>query len=162
MTLRIEDAPLVRGLGRYLADLPGPTLHAAFVRSPLAHGRLITVDVATARSAPGVVDVLTASDLGLAPLRGHPMLGAQSTRPALALDEVRFTGDPFAVVVADNAARAFDAAEQVTAEIEPLPVVRFGDDRAPLVWELTTGREEEVLGGTDRVVRSEERRVGTQ
>jgi carbon-monoxide dehydrogenase large subunit len=153
VTLRLEDGPLLEGRGRYLADLPGPTLHAAFVRSPIAHGRLLAVDTTLARTAPGVVAVLTAPDLGLAPIRGHPMLGEHLTRPPLAHDEVRFLGEPLAVVVADSPVRAVDAAERVLVDVEPLPVVRFGDDDAPVVWELATGDEEEVLAGAAAVVR---------
>ena len=153
MTLRVEDGPLLRGQGRYLADLAGPRLHAAFVRSAVAHGRVVAVDTGPARSAPGVVAVLTAADLGLAPLHGHPMLDARFTRPPLAEGEVRFVGDPLAVVVAETAALAVDAAELVVVDVEPLPVVQLGDDTAPLAWELTTADEGAVIGGADRVVR---------
>jgi aerobic carbon-monoxide dehydrogenase large subunit len=128
-------------------------LHAAFVRSPIAHGRLLAVDTTVARAAPGVVAVATASDLGLAPIRGHPMLDEHLTRPPIAHDELRFVGEPLAVVVADGSARAVDAAEHVVVDVEPLPVVSFGDDDAPVVWELATGAEHDVLAGAAVVVR---------
>ena len=136
----VEDGPLLRGAGRYLSDLPGEKLHAAFVRADVAHGRIVRLDPSAAQAASGVVAVLTADDLGLAPLRGHPMLDARFTRPPLARDTVRFVGEPVAVVVADTAAHAVDAVELVVVEFEPLPVTSSVDDAsAAVAWELATG-----------------------
>jgi aerobic carbon-monoxide dehydrogenase large subunit len=153
VTLRVENGPLLRGQARFLADLPGPALHAAFVRSAVAHARVLAIDTNPARSAPGVVGALTAADLGLAPLRGHPMLDPGFTRPPLAEGEVRFVGDPLAVVVAETAPNAADAAELVVVDVEPLPAVQLRDDIAPLAWELRTADEVTVIGGADLVVR---------
>src|ERR671929_1313467 len=67
---RLEDGPILRGRARYLDDLHLPgALHAVFVRSTVAHARLLAVDTETARSMPGVAAVFTAADLGLDPLR---------------------------------------------------------------------------------------------
>src|SRR5262249_18299545 len=106
-----------------------------------------------ARSALGVVAVFGAADLPLAPLRGHAMLDTRFTRPPLAVDEVRFVGEPIAVVVADSVAHAVDAAEMVRVAVEPRPVTRLGDAGARVGWELTTGSEDAVLAGSDVVVR---------
>jgi aerobic carbon-monoxide dehydrogenase large subunit len=153
-TRSVEDGPLLRGAGRYLSDLPGEKLHAAFVRADVAHGRIVRLDPSAARAARGVVAVLTGDDLGLAPLRGHPMLDARFTRPPLARDTVRFVGEPVAVVVADTLAHAVDAVELVVVEVEPLPVTSSVDDAsAAVVWELATADEQSVVGDADVVVR---------
>ncbi|HZP30932.1 MAG TPA: xanthine dehydrogenase family protein molybdopterin-binding subunit [Acidimicrobiia bacterium] len=140
-------------MGRYLADLPGPALHAVFVRSQVAHGRVVALDTETARSAPGVVAVLTAADLRLGPVRGHPMLDARHARPPLASDELRFVGEPVAVVVAESAACAVDAAELVVVDVEELPVSVLADPDAEVAWELATADRVAVLGGAEVLVR---------
>lgn len=129
---RTEDPVLVRGAGRYTDDiaLPGQA-HAAMVRSRHAHGLLRRIDTEAARKMPGVLAVYTAADLAaygtlrcVPPLTNHD--GSAMTkplRPALATDRVRFVGDPIAVVVADTALQARDAAEAVTLDIEVLPAV---------------------------------------
>ncbi len=131
---RAEDPVLVRGEGRYTddIDLPGQA-HAAFVRSPFAHARLNRVDTDAARAMPGVIAIYTAADLapsryGLLksalPLKsrdGRAML--KPGRPVLASDRVRFVGDTIAMVVAETAAEAQDAAEAVVLDCEPLPAV---------------------------------------
>jgi carbon-monoxide dehydrogenase large subunit len=131
---RTEDPRLLTGGGRYTDDLllPG-TLHAAFVRSSVAHGMLRRVDTSAARRAAGVRLVLTGRDLveagyGTLPCSltltsrdGRPMI--VPPYPALAVDRVRWVGQPIALVVADTLARAKDAAELVVLEIEPLPAV---------------------------------------
>ncbi|NVO17518.1 MAG: xanthine dehydrogenase family protein molybdopterin-binding subunit [Rhodoplanes sp.] len=129
---RTEDPVLVRGTGRYTDDvaLPGQA-YAAMVRSPHAHGLLRGIDAEVARKMPGVLAVYTAADLaGYGTLRCAPPLanhdGSAMTkppRPALAAERVRFVGDPVAVVVAETAFQARDAAESVTLDIEPLPAV---------------------------------------
>jgi carbon-monoxide dehydrogenase large subunit len=129
---RTEDPVLVRGAGRYTDDvaLPGQA-YAAMVRSPHAHGLLRSIGADAARNMPGVLGVYTAADLaGYGTLRCAPPLanhdGSAMTkppRPALAADRVRFVGDPVAVVVAETAFQARDAADSVTLDIEPLPAV---------------------------------------
>jgi carbon-monoxide dehydrogenase large subunit len=120
--LRSEDPGLLRGSRRYVADLDLPgELYAAFARSPVAHGRLVEVHVAQARQMPGVVAVWTASELDIAPHHGFMKVHDDFARPPLATDRVRFVGDSFAVVFAETAAQAEDAANAVWADIEPLP-----------------------------------------
>jgi CO/xanthine dehydrogenase Mo-binding subunit len=125
---RHEDRPLLTGAGRFAADvrLPGQ-LHAAIVRSPLAHASVTGVDVAAARAQPGVAAVVTAADLPPAlriPIRLYPLPGMEAfLQPPLAEDRVRYQGEPVAVVVAEDRYRAEDAAELVTVEYEPLDAV---------------------------------------
>src|SRR5262245_22071346 len=96
---RVEDPTLLTGEARFLADLAdldaGPLLHAVFVRSTTAHGIIREVDTAPASEVEGVVAVLTARDLDL-PAQGAAQLGALA-RPLLAVDRVRFVGEPVAV-----------------------------------------------------------------
>jgi len=126
---RTEDARFLTGRARYLADhdVPG-LLHAAIVRSTVAHARLVGVDVAAARAAPGVVAVWTQADLdraGVARMSHRLVLpGIQPLTWGLLADAVvRFVGDPIAVVVATSRAAAEDAAERVTVAYDPLAVV---------------------------------------
>src|ERR1700755_2668845 len=111
--LRKEDDALIRGKGRYTDDLaPPPALHALVLRSPHAHAKF-TIDVARARSRPGVALILTAEDVGdlgdlpcLFNLEDNPFTGPPY--PILAQDEVRHVGDAIAFVVADTTAAARD------------------------------------------------------
>ena len=151
---RREDAVLVRGEGRYTDDLAlDGQLHAAFVRSPHAHGILRGVDAADALAMKGVVAIYTAADLdgqGYAPLKcvvdiangdGTPML--KPLREALARDKVRFVGDPVAMIVARTAMQARDAAEAVRLDIETLPAVTTAEEAlapdAPQLYDEVPG-----------------------
>lgn len=131
---RTEDPVLVRGEGRFTDDLNAPgQVFLAFVRSPVAHGIVRSVDTGPALGMEGVVAAWTGDDLAAAgygwngsalPLKnrdGTPF--RQTTRRALATDRVRFLGEPVAVVAAETAALAKDAAEAVAVDIEPLPAV---------------------------------------
>ena len=123
---RLEDPRLLTGRGRYLADIERPgMLHAAFVRSPHAHARIRGVDAAAARDLRGVAAVLTAADLNGAPLVDTVAVPglSRTPQPALATDRVRFQGEAVAIVVAGDRYVAEDAAELVTVDYEPLPVV---------------------------------------
>jgi carbon-monoxide dehydrogenase large subunit len=104
------------------------TLHAVFVRSPIAHGLLVPPPVEDALSMPGVVAAHRADTLSLPDLPSSP--GGPGVAPAegmgqppLARDRVRYVGEPVAVVVAESAAQAVDGAEAVWPDVEPLPVV---------------------------------------
>src|ERR1017187_41824 len=128
---RSEDPRILTGSGRYVDDvkLPG-MLHAAFVRSPLAHARVLAVDVTAAQALPGVVAVLTGADLDATTVRGpDPLLafiGLGGTAPdysLLATDKVRFVGDPVAVVIAESRYLAEDGCELVEVDYEDLPPV---------------------------------------
>jgi carbon-monoxide dehydrogenase large subunit len=139
--VRLEDPALLTGEARYVDDLPAEgCLHVAFVRSPLAHGRVTGVGATEALSAPGVVAVycVAGDDLDLAPMKGDPTLPEGLERPPLAMGTVRFVGDIVAAVVAESRAQAVDAAEQVLVDYEPLePVmdlVRALDDEGPLLF----------------------------
>jgi len=126
---RREDPRLVTGTGRFVDDLPFPgCLHVAIVRSPHAHARITAIDAGAARRAPGVIGVYTGADLGRAngampTYAPHPALPIScGTRP-LAVDRVRFVGEPVAAVVATDRYLAEDALEQVSVDYEHLPAV---------------------------------------
>jgi aerobic carbon-monoxide dehydrogenase large subunit len=122
--LRTEDPALLRGTGRYVADLPfTDKLHAVFVRSTIAHGIITAIHVDEASAMQGVVAVWTATELDVAPHHGFVVVHDDFKRPPLTADRVRFVGDAFAVVFADTIEHATDAAEAVWADIDPLPVL---------------------------------------
>ena len=129
---RSEDPKLVRGEGCYTDDLSRPgQAYAVMVRSREAHGVIRSVDVAGAKAMPGVLAVYTAADISAyGPLKCHlPLKNRDGSpirytpRPALAGDKVRFVGDPVVCVIAETVAQAKDAAEAVTIDVAPLPVV---------------------------------------
>src|SRR6266849_629387 len=125
---RVEDARLLSGQGRYVADLALPgMLHVAFVRSPHAHARIVSIDIGVATQAPGVVACLTGDDLEA---HARTMRAPSRMRdyrvtdfPALAVVKVRHVGEAVAVVVATDRYAAEDAAELVRVEYGPRPVV---------------------------------------
>jgi carbon-monoxide dehydrogenase large subunit len=128
---RREDPRMLRGAGRFVDDVASPHAHhLAFVRSPVASGRITGLDVEEARTLPGVIAVLTSADLG------HPHLTAVLERdefvptamPLLAHDRVRYAGEPVVAVVADSRYAAEDAAEAVQVEVEELPAITSLDD----------------------------------
>ncbi len=149
---RLEDDPLVRGLGRYAADAPLPNqAQAYFVRSPHAFADIRSIDTAAAKATPGVIGVLTAADMeGIGNVSQHPPLsgrGGQKLivphRPALAGKTVRHVGEPVAVVIAETLTAAQDAAELVTVDYEErTPVVDLREavrEGAPQVWPEAPG-----------------------
>jgi aerobic carbon-monoxide dehydrogenase large subunit len=118
---RVEDPDLITGRGRYVGDIHIDGLASlAFVRSPIAHGRLNGIDAAAALGVPGVIAVLTAGDLGIPAFHGFMVLNERCARPPLAVGKVRFAGEPVAVVVAETAAAAADGAELVAVDLTPL------------------------------------------
>ncbi len=119
---RKEDPAFLTIGGKYVDDLaPADALHAVFVRSTLAHADLTEVDTTDAAAAPGVVAVFTAADLGFeAKPPDMPMLNQQMLRSPLASERVRYVGEPIAVVLAESREAAFDAAELVYVDYEPL------------------------------------------
>jgi len=149
---RVEDDVLVRGRGRYAADVPLPQqTYAYFVRSPHAFARIVGVETTAAQNARGIVGVFTAKDMeGVGNLGRHPPLNGRGGkglivphRPALAGERVMHVGEPVAMVVAETAAAAQDAAELVAVEYEALTSVI--DARAalapgaPQVWPQAPG-----------------------
>jgi carbon-monoxide dehydrogenase large subunit len=122
---RVEDPRLLTGRGRYIADitLPG-MLHATFVRSTLAHGKISSVDVTEAKALPGVHAVWTGADVQAGIPGGLQIEGMKATmQPVLASAYVRYVGEPLAVVVADSRHIAEDAAALIDVDIELLPAV---------------------------------------
>src|SRR2546430_6000994 len=94
---RREDPRLVTGAGHFVDDIrPERCLHVAFVRSTLAHAKIRSLDVAAAAATPGVVAVLTGDDLRLPPRVGFQMVPEALARPPLAIERVRFVGEPVA------------------------------------------------------------------
>lgn len=130
---RNEDARLLTGRALFVDDvnLPG-MLHLAFVRSPMAHARILSIDTSGARQRRGVHGVYTAQDLGAfwqhGPLLVNPPPIANHvfharTQPLLARDKVRYVGEPVVVIAAESRYLAEDAAEEVFVEYDPLPAV---------------------------------------
>ena len=123
--LRIEDPRLLTAGGTYCADVRDRRLdgavHATYVRSTVAHARLLAVDVGAARALTGVVDVVAGDDVDLAPIPGW--FNPAMVRTHLAADRVRFVGEPLAVVLTERPDQGVDAAESVAVDYEPLPAL---------------------------------------
>ena len=144
---RKEDPVLLRGEGRYTDDLNRPEqLYAVMVRSRMAHGEVRAIDADPARGMQGVHAVITARDLDAAGIRNMPAAGGKhrdgspTPRPPqrpLATDRVRYVGEPIAMVVADTAKLAKDAAESIFVDIDALPAVTTASaaaaENAPLL-----------------------------
>ena len=147
---RYEDARLLRGQGHFIHDtnLAGQA-HLVFVRSPHAHAKIRSIDLAAAAQAPGVLGVYTSEDLLRAGL-GTPAPSLQRKRPdgspmfwrahrGLAEEKVRHVGDPVVAVVASTLLQARDAAERVVVDYADLPSVTVTGEAAlqgaPLVWD---------------------------
>ena len=117
---RIEDPRLLTGTGQYVGDVRAPGMLAmAFVRSPHAAAHISAIDTDVARHMPGVLAVWTSEDCRLAIVHADQGL----RQPVLAADMVRYVGEPVVAVVAEDAYRAEDAAEQVFIEYEPVEAV---------------------------------------
>ena len=136
--VRTEDPRLLTAGGTYVDDLRIPELEQAgrvtFVRSPVAHAAITGIDTSAAKNAPGVVAVLTVADMtdlpppppdsGMTGTEGAPLpLGGKWSEPLLAIDKVRFVGEPVAIVITDDQYQGEDAAELVSVDYEILPAV---------------------------------------
>jgi carbon-monoxide dehydrogenase large subunit/6-hydroxypseudooxynicotine dehydrogenase subunit gamma len=167
---RLEDFPLVTGRGCFVADVSFPNqLHMRVVRSQVAHGRILSIDAAEALAAPGVIAVWTAADVAALPpipFRATKVQGLLPYRqPVLARDVVRYVGEPVAVVFADDAYRAEDAADLVAVDIDPLdPIVEVtaepgefapGHLTEPVVLHKEYGDIEGALAQADHIVELE-------
>ena len=131
---RLEDERMLTGRGRYVSDwhLPGEA-HAHFLRSDRAHAEILSIDTSAALRAPGVLGVFTGRDIAAGGLKSLPAaLPAKGRggmelinpgRPALAQERVRFAGDAVAVVIAETAPAAQDAAELIVVQYRDLPAV---------------------------------------
>ncbi|MDX1375007.1 MAG: xanthine dehydrogenase family protein molybdopterin-binding subunit [Burkholderiales bacterium] len=131
---RLEDARMLKGAGRYVSDwnVEGQA-YGHFLRSDRPHAKIVSIDVSGATALPGVIAVLTGEDVraaghkpmpAAAPMKGRG--GAEQILPprySLSAGRVRYVGEPVALVVAESAALAQDAAEQVLVEYEDLPAV---------------------------------------
>jgi len=166
-----EDARLVAGRGRFVDDLGRPRmLHAAMLRSPHAHARIVSVDTRGAEGLPGVFGILTGAEAVARSGPIRPLIPTTAVVPdyCLAVDRARYVGEPVAAVAAVDRATAEDALERIRVEYEPLPVVvdpeaALGAD-APLlfpelgtnvVWHdtLTYGAVDEAMARADGVLR---------
>ncbi|TME24593.1 MAG: xanthine dehydrogenase family protein molybdopterin-binding subunit [Chloroflexi bacterium] len=169
---RREDPRLITGAGTYVDDLrPSGLCHLVFVRSYLPHANIEAIDLAAARSAPGVIAVVTAVDMKGAPT--FPVSGPKGSRlperPLLNGDRVRFSGDLIGFVIAETREQARDAADLIVVELDPRPVVTdplaaadpgtalvhegFGTniaDESTRIW----GDVEAAFTGAHRVVRA--------
>src|SRR4051794_13733392 len=134
---RREDPRLLTGRGRYVDDVTMPRmLHAHFVRSPAARATLSGLDVTAARELAGVHAVLTAAEVNhQAKAMWNSMLGRDAGGPpprVLADGDVRYVGEPIAIIVASSRAVAEDAADLVVFDIDPIaPVVTIAQALAP-------------------------------
>ena len=131
---RVEDRRFITGHGNYVDDIQLPRQTYAFMlRSPHAHARIVAIDSAAALGVPGVLTVFTGEDLARDGIGDIPCLSALTNRdgtpsvlpphPAIVRDRVRHVGDTVAMVVAETASAARDAAELVAVDYEPLPAV---------------------------------------
>src|SRR5947209_7683416 len=158
---REEDVRLLTGRGRYVDDVPAigphgePAARGYVLRSPHAHARIVSIGVEQAKTAPGVLAVLTGADLkrrGLGTLRpliprrkknGGP--GFVCPQSLLAQDYVRYVGDPVAFIVAETLHQAKDAAERIEIKYEPLPAIITAEAAlaadASAVWRDNPGNE---------------------
>src|SRR5919109_930513 len=146
---RKEDPRFITGRGLFTDDVKvaGAT-YAYFVRSPIAHGRITSIDVSRAKAHPGVIDVFTGKQLRDGGVQGLPtgwLLPEMrlTDRPAIAIDTVRYVGEAVAVVVADTPYAAKDAGELVDVDYDSLPAVADAEQAlssgAPVVHEGAPG-----------------------
>ena len=151
---RVEDAALLTGRGQFTDDMaPAGTRVLAFLRSPYAHARILSMDTSAARAMPGVSAVITATELlaaGVKPLphaaafkRADGSAAVSPPRFPLALEVIRFAGEAVAAVVADTREQARDALEAIQFEVEELPAVTALTDAvaegAPQLWHEAFG-----------------------
>ncbi|MEH2471542.1 carbon-monoxide dehydrogenase large subunit [Nitrobacteraceae bacterium AZCC 2161] len=126
---RMEDARFLSGSGVFVDDLERDgMLHAAILRSSIAHADIVSIDASAALRMPGVHTVITAADIAgevpVIPLRLAPLPEFEPFRqPVIAIDKVRYVGEPIAVVVADSRAIAEDALEAIDVQFEVLSAV---------------------------------------
>lgn len=157
--IRTEDPDFLTVGGMYVADVgPSDALHITFVRSLMAHAKILAIDTAEAMDMPGVVGIFTASDLALeAKPPGLPMLNQEMLRTWLASDRVRFVGELVAAVVTKTREQGVDAAEVVFVDYEPLDAVvdiresikddllLFPDASTNIAWHVPSPDEQDMF-----------------
>ena len=157
--IRTEDPDFLTVGGMYVADVgPSDALHITFVRSLMAHAKILAIDTAAAMDMPGVVGIFTASDLALeAKPPGLPMLNQEMLRTWLASDRVRFVGELVAAVVTKTREQGVDAAEMVFVDYEPLDAVvdiresikddllLFPDASTNIAWHVPSPDEQDMF-----------------
>ncbi|MGM4904320.1 xanthine dehydrogenase family protein molybdopterin-binding subunit [Tardiphaga sp. 866_E4_N2_1] len=165
---RMEDARFLSGSGNFADDLAVEgMLHAAILRSPIAHARIVAIDASAALAMVGIHAVLTAQDIGdtipIIPLRLAPLPEFEPFRqPVMASDKVRYVGEPIAVVVADSRALAEDALERIGIEFEALsavtergasetPLFDFAEDNVALRYGAGFGDADAAFASADYV-----------
>ncbi|MGM4896353.1 xanthine dehydrogenase family protein molybdopterin-binding subunit [Tardiphaga sp. 839_C3_N1_4] len=165
---RMEDARFLSGSGKFADDLAVEgMLHAAILRSPIAHARIASIDASAALAMPGIHAVLTAQDIGgtipIIPLRLAPLPEFEPFRqPVIASDKVRYVGEPIAIVVADSRALAEDALETIGIEFEALsavtergasetPLFDFAEDNVALRYDAGFGDADAAFASADYV-----------
>ncbi|MDG2300917.1 MAG: xanthine dehydrogenase family protein molybdopterin-binding subunit [Acidimicrobiales bacterium] len=165
--LRTEDRQLLTSGGTYVYDLELDNLaYAFFVRSTVAHATITNLNTAQAAAAPGVIGVITSADLDIAPFSaGIAKVNEAFSRPPLAVDLVRYVGDPIAVVVAESFQQAVDAAELIDIEYDFLPTIvdpeSALESESPLIFPEKTDNiaitmldpESDVLADATHVIR---------
>jgi carbon-monoxide dehydrogenase large subunit len=163
---RTEDPRLLIGAGKYVDDLQlDGTARAVFVRSPVAHAKVTRIDTSEAAKMPGVLGVFTNADIGLGPIMFLPLFPPAFARPVLADGVVRYVGEQVAVVVAETARQAADAAEAVVVDYDPLPAVvdaekaaaeegtkLFPDAGTNVCFAMELGRDDSLMADADVVV----------
>jgi CO/xanthine dehydrogenase Mo-binding subunit len=140
---RYEDQRLIKGRGTFVEDIKLPNqAYAALLRSTYAHARIKSIDYSKVEAIPGVIKVVTGAEVArltnpfpqIAPSPGDKVLDY-----SMAVDKVRYAGEPVAAVVAEDPYVAYDALEQIEVEYEPLPVVVDGEkaleENAPILHE---------------------------
>ena len=128
---RTEDPRFITGEGRYLDDIKLQSMtHMAILRSPYAHANIRSIDTSKAKAMPGVIAVFVGADIPYNPLpMAWPAGGSAgiqnniNTPRILATDDVKWTGEGVAAVVAETEAQAYDAIEAIAVDWEPLPAV---------------------------------------
>src|SRR2546428_3974869 len=169
---RTEDPRLISGLGHYVDDMKLHDMHyVAFVRSIHGHARIRSVDISAASRMPGVVRVFTGEDcrsIGSIPCAGALEGLKVPAHPVLALEKVRYVGEPIVAVVATSLYLARDAAEAVAVDYQSLPAVvdleraasadspriheEFSDNIA-YIWALTGGDLDQAFKEADKVIK---------
>ena len=146
---RLEDRPLLLGKGRFAADISfAGQWHMRVVRSPVAHGKMNSIDTEAALKLPGVYAVWTHRDVAHIPPIPFRLTGLKTLepyqQPVLAKNVVRYVGEPIAVIFAEDAYIAEDAADLVTLSIDPLRAIVSAIER-PGIFERELTTEPDIV-----------------